>query len=512
MKTTKSKTNCPRCPSHDAYTEWEDGHGKCFSCGYAKPANKKEDVLDNTDVTFQYLPWRGISEATFRVYQVGTAVRPDGSPRSVGFIYPNGAKKTRLIEAKEFYMSGSASEAQIFGANFFPSGSQRQIIITEGELDALSVYDMLGSQYPAVSVRSSSSAAKDCAAFHQYLDGFKRIYLCFDNDEPGQKAAAAVAALFDFNKVYVVKMEKHKDANEYLQAKHQDAFRSEFYAARRYLPTGVVSSLAEFSKLLDEAENKPSVAWPFPKLQEMTYGIRTGEVVLVTAQEGVGKTEFIRTVEHHLLKTTDAAIATIHLEETPAEQLKRMAGLELGVEAHLPDSNVSKEEILKALGEVGGNDRLHLYTHAGTDDPNVLLASIRHLVAGAGCKYVFLDHITMMVTGMETDDERRVLDYLSTRLRNMVVDLDFCLFLVSHINDNGQTRGSRNIGKIANIRIDLNRDIIADLEEDRMKTFVTVSKNRFGRKAGPGGILRYDEATARLKPYNPNDVPPVPVE
>jgi twinkle protein len=127
---------------------------------------------------------------------------------------------------------------------------------------------------------------------------------------------------------------------------------------------------------------------------------------------------------------------------------------------------------------------------------------VRFLAAVCGCKYIFLDHITMIVTGFESDDERRKLDYVSTKLATMVHDLDFTLFCISHVNDDGQTRGSRNIGKVANLRIDLSRNLTADLEEDRNKTFLTVSKNRYCGKTGPAGVLAFDPDEFLLKESN----------
>lgn len=436
-----------------------------------------------------------------RFFNVQTRVLSDGKPHSILLPYPGGGIKNREIDQKVFWSSGTMSAPGLFGQDKFPASSAKAVTITEGELDALSVFQMLGSAYPAVSVRGSSSARKDCSQAFDYLNSFERIYLAFDNDPPGRKAAQEVASLFDFNKVFEVKLDLYKDANEYLTNGKAKEFKNVWWNAKRYLPTGIVSSLSEFSRLIQEDKDKPSVSYPFAGLEEKTLGIRTGEFVLITAPEGIGKTEFIRKIEHHLLRNTDAAIACIHLEETQSRQLRGLAGIELRAPAHLLTGQVSVDEINAALARlVGGrDDRLHIYSHFGSDDPDVLLDTIRFLVAVAGCKYVFLDHITMVVTGLGDDDERKLLDYLSTKLATMCHDLDFTLFCISHVNDDGKTRGSRNISKVANLRIDLSRDLVAELEEDRNKTFVTVSKNRYAGKTGPAGVLAFDADEFMLK-------------
>jgi twinkle protein len=449
----------------------------------------------------EYVPWRGVTADTMRFYRCGTKVAPDGKPLTIGYEYPGGGIKVRDLNEKKFWSTGSMSAPGLFGQDRFPAASAKSITITEGELDALSVFQMLGSQYPAVSVRSSSSARKDCQQAFDYLNSFEKIYLALDNDEQGRKASQQVASLFDFNKVFEVKLDLYKDANEYLTKDKAREFKSVWWNSKRYLPEGIVSSLSEFRHILEADGDKPSIPGPFPVLDALTMGIRTGEFILVTAPEGIGKTEFIRRFEHHLLQTTSVPIGCIHLEETKARQLKGLAGIELGCPAHLPTGGVSPDEINNALVKLtsGRDDRLHIYSHFGSDDPDVLLETIRFLVAVCGCKYVFLDHLTMVVTGLESDDERKLLDYLSTKLATMCHDLDFTLFCVSHVNDDGKTRGSRNISKVANLRIDLSRDLVAELEEDRNKTFVTVTKNRYAGKTGPAGVLAFDVDEFMLK-------------
>lgn len=231
----------------------------------------------------------------------------------------------------------------------------------------------------------------------------------------------------------------------------------------------------------------------------MTYGIRTGESVLITAQEGVGKTEIMHDIEFKLLTETDDAIGAIYLEEPKRRHLQALAGRHLKRPVHLPDCGVSADETFSAVQEVvRDDDRLHLYSHFGSDDPEVILDTIRFLVSARNCRYILLDHITMVVSGLGGKDERTALDFLSTRLEMMVKELDFALILVSHVNDDGLTRGSRNISKIADIRIDLKRDITSSDPVIRRSTHLTVSKNRFCGRTGPAGVLLFDPMTYTL--------------
>jgi twinkle protein len=481
---------CPVCPSSDAYSIYEDGHGHCFSCGYHHVPNRPEEV--EGQYTFEFLPLRGITKEIFRFYNVKSKVDRTGRPTAIGFPYSEDSTKVRLLDRKEFFWQGSHANG-LFGVSKFASGSHSYVVLTEGELDALSLYQVL--RIPVVSVQSASSASRDCVANYEWLSGFDRIYLAFDNDAAGRQATREVSRLFDYNKVYVLRFTNRKDANDYLQVGEDDALRNIFANARRYVPETIVSTLSEFKEILREVPSR-GIEYPFRTLNSLTYGIRPGETVLLTAQEGVGKTEIMHAIEHKLLKETDDAIGSIYLEEPKQRHLQALAGLELRLPVHLPDCNCTQSEVIAALeGLVGKDERLHVYSHFGSDDPMVLLDTIRFLVSARKCRFILLDHITMAVSGLAGEDERRSLDQLSTRLEMMVKELDYALIIVSHVNDLGQTRGSRYISKIADIRIDATRDVTNPDGELRNTTFLTVSKNRFSGKTGPAGRIIFDPTT-----------------
>ena len=412
------------------------------------------------------------------------------------FTRPNGQKLHRSSTEKKFWFTGKGAEGlSLFGSDKFPLGG-RSITITEGYFDTLAHYEMMGN-YPVVGVQSSASAKSECAEAWEYLNSFERIYLAFDSDIPGKKAAEEVSSLFDFNKVYLVKLRPDiKDSNAYLEKGLAKEYTKTWWNSQRYLPEGILSSFAAFDDVFDKDIAKESIPYPWDSLNNMTYGIRTGEVVLITAQEGLGKTEIVRAIEYQILKHTETNVGIIHLEENKARTLKGIVGYELKQPVHLPDRSVSKEEMKETLRKVlGRDDRVHLYSHFGSEDPEVLLNTVRFMAGACQCKYIFLDHITLAVTGLQGEDERKALDFLSTKLAMMTEELDFTLFLVSHVNDNGQTRGSRNIGKIANMRIDLHRDLTAEDPLERNTTKLIVSKNRFSGTTGPSTDLVFDTQT-----------------
>ena len=491
----ESKLPCPHeieCGSSDGYHTYSDGHGYCFSCETYFPSSGS-----NIDTTYEYLPWRGVSSNTFTFYDVKTKIDKEGKPISIGYKYPNGSFKVRLLGKKEFYSVGEISKAGLFGRNKFSAGGHKYVCITEGELDACSLYQALGN-VPVVSVQSASNARRDCSLDFAFLASFERIYLAFDNDPKGKQAERSVASLFDHAKVWIVKLTKYKDANEYLEAGEIDELKNLFWNAKRYLPENLVSSLQDFSDILKTPPQR-GISYPFSSLTKMTYGIRKGESVLLTAPEGVGKTEVMNHIEAHLLKelSDDEGVGAIYLEQPNDRHLQALGGKILQKPTHLPENGgVSTLEVIEAVQNlVRSDNRLFIYTPFGSDDPDNILSTIRFLVSGYQCCYVMLDHINMVVASQAIEHERRQLEYLCTRLEMMVKELHFALIMVSHVNDEGQTRTSRWTSKIADVRIDLKRDVLNTDPIVRNTIEFVISKNRYSGLTGSAGKYLFDPYT-----------------
>jgi twinkle protein len=510
-KLVQAKLPCPSCSSSDAYHLYDDGHGYCFSC---RKYFGSDRIESDEAFTFEFLPWRSVPRESFEFYDCKTKIAPNGEPLAIGFKYPDATVKVRYLDRKEFLwdISKGHPKAGLFGMDLFSPGASKYVTITEGELDAISLNYALSqgknmASSPVVSVRSASSAAADCSSVRQWLNSYERIYLCFDSDTAGREAEAAVARLFDYNKVFQVKLTRFKDPNEFLQHGESSELRNIWWRAKKYLPTTIISSFDDFRAALTKP-TPPSAPFPWPTLQEWTGGIRRGESYLITALEGVGKTEIMHAIEHKLLKETDDNVGAIFLEEPQKRHFQAIAGLELGKPVHLPDQNIPDSEIADTLEEVVRVDgRLHVYTHYGSDDPDVLLDTIRFIVSTCNVPYVLLDHISMAVSGLGGESERTALDYIITRLEMMVVELNFALIFVSHVNDLGQTRGSRMISKVANTRIDLFRDAMADDELKKNTLDINISKNRFGGKTGKCCQLRFNPNTWSFSEIGNESVP-----
>lgn len=499
-KVLKQHIPCPCGKSSDAYTIYVDG-GHCYSCGKNfKNEMEMLETAEETPITLQRVPYRGHTLEALEKYQALCEVSTEtGDIVGALYQYPSGAEKRRDIKNKRFTWKNYKGPG-LFGKDRFPAGSARAITITEGEEDTYSAYAMLGHKYPVVSVQSSSQAAKDCAADKEYLDTFEKIYLDFDNDEPGRRAVLAVSAMFPFDKVYVVKKDLYKDANEYEVNNAHQAYRNAWYSSKRHNPENIVSSWGDVGKILAHPKKKAICDFPFKGLQEATFGIRTGETYLFKALEGIGKTEVLGAIEYHVVKNTDFPIGVIHLEEDLQRTTMRFIGYEVEQPVHLEGfTDYGVEEMLEIYKRVTKEDNRVNYFQQGKNDADVeaFLNAIRFLVVSAGCKIVFFDHISRVATTFSLDTTG--LDNFATALSSLAMELDFALIMVSHVNDDGLTRGSRNISKEAWTVINLSRDKLSPDPNVRNTLNFTVEKNRHASITGPAGFAVFDSSTFKLE-------------
>lgn len=504
------KEPCPECiregrdTAGDNLAVYDDGHKYCYG-GHGLIHGSKEDFILEELFTYEYLPLRGLSKETLKFYDVKTKIDGEGKPISVGFRYPNGSYKVRLLDKKDFYTTGEISKAGLFGRDRFSAGESKTITITEGEFDALALYQTLG--YPVVSVQSSSSAVRDCSHDRAFLNAFEKVYIAFDGDEHGRRACAEVAKLFDPDKVYAVRFTKHKDANAYLSAGERDELRRIWWNSKHYLPDKVLSELSQFEAILKQPK-KIGIPYPFKTLNDMTAGIRTGETVLITAQEKVGKTELLHFIEHSILKGTDDNVAAFFLEEPPQRHLQALAGIELGVPIHLPDVDRPDDEVASALkAVVKKDDRLHIYSHFGGVDGESFLDTLRFLATARKCRYILFDHISMAIIGASgvKASEREQIDYLATKLETLVKELDIALLMISHVNDFGQTRGSRWLTKVCDIQINATRDTMSHDLEERKTIRLSVPLSRYPGITGEAGSIVFDRDNYRFHEREEND-------
>lgn len=523
--------SCPCGKSSDAFAVYANGSTHCFSCN-SSYFKKSQMIEENTktikgetiEEPTQSVPttplnlkqvnvsYRSHSAQLLHKYNVRTFKKDDTTDLfCVDYAWPNGVIQRRAFPKRIFYVGDVKPTADLFLSDVFGPGSAKTCTITEGCEDALSVIEMFGDKYPAYSVRSASTAVADCKAKYDLLMSFDKIVLCFDDDEPGRTAADRVAQIFPFGKVAIVNKKKHKDANAYHMAGDVDEYRRIWWNAKPYVPENIVSTFFQFEEILREPTPPALFAYPWPDMQKMTRGIRTKELTLIKGLEGIGKTEVIGRLEIEALRTTDYNIGVIHLEEPIKRTLQRIATYQLLTPVHLSDE-FTPDAVVSAVKELAQKDnRIYFYKTFGANSIDGVLNQIRWLVAACNCRAIFLDHITRIVTGMQGNDDTKDLDYVSTKLAQIADELDCAIIAISHVNDDGKTRGSRNITKESATVIHIERDLLSADPVARNTTCFILEKNRWASATGPAGSVFFDDLTFTLVNEPPEiHAPPEP--
>jgi twinkle protein len=564
MSTSKWKEvrqPCPigdPCASSDGYNIDHEGNGWCFSCSRGTFNESSSSNTVSVEVTqaqadliiggvHKAIPERSLSKETCEFFDVKTEENRWIFPyhNSEGNLV---AQKTLLKQLNEkgkkiFPWKGIADKAVLFGQHKFSGG--HTITITEGEFDALAFRDLSGD-YPVVSVSKGAAKAADEIKHHlDYFKNFGTVYVCFDNDEYGKKAAIEVAELFPIGKVKIVSLRHFKDANEYLVAGKKKEFMNCWWNAIEYTPAGIEAATAGgFESLFDDIDELELFPYPYDKLNESTFGIRKGEMVTVVAGSGVGKSAFVGEVAYKLLMDNDRKCGMLMLEESPKKTKLRFMSLFLNKPLHLtllgrvagkfdflkkvldklfknsddwewtPEI---KEELKGAWENVierktkEGENQLWLFKHFGSNNIDTIVSRIDAMVTGLGCEFIVLDHISIVVSEQQNGDERKALDELATKLRTLVERRNFALLIVSHLRrpggkpheEGGETslsdiRGTAGIGQLSDVVIGLERNGQHENEQLRNITAFRVLKNRFAGFTGLAGHGEYDIETGRL--------------
>lgn len=520
-------TSCD-CGSSDGLAVYEGGTGHCFSC------EKNYRGLDET-VVEEKSEFEDETIKKSNVFAFTSAVRGIPADIYTQYSYFKDAKGVHVIQHydetgaivaekrrfadKTFAWSGSAKQAVPFGMNLWRSGGKK-LYITEGEIDCLSVAAAIKGKYPVISINNGAqSAKKDLSKYLDFLNSYDEIVLWFDADKAGRKAVADVAGLFTPGKVKTIDSAPYKDANDILKAKGVAGVTKYYYEARDFTPAGIVNANDEgFDGFMADDKADEVFATPYTNVE-----IAKGSITTFVSGSGMGKSTIVREIGHHLLTTLGKTVGHVALEESNAVSRRAYIGIELNkqlvkkrVWAEYKAETGNQKALKEAYDKVIGNNGLYLYNHFGSLDSDSLINKLRFLAVGADCDVIILDHISIVVSGLDDmgDNERRVIDVLMTKLRSLVEETGVAMVLVSHLRrpsgdkgheDGVQTslshlRGSASIGQLSDSVIGLEGN--QQDEAHKNERIIRRLKDREGGETGIMGMAHYVAEEGRLLPMD----------
>ena len=173
----------------------------------------------------------------------------------------------------------------------------------------------------------------------------------------------------------------------------------------------------------------------------------------------------------------------------------------------------SPEQLKEWQDKTINTNRIFAFDHFGSMDNDEILSRVEHLASAKDCKWIIIDHLSILVSGQEVDDERKSIDILMTKLRKLVEQTKVGMLLVSHLRrpsgdrdfNNGREvslghlRGSASIAQLSDSVIALERDQQADDPSLANVVKVRILKNRYCGTLGIACHLFYNKETGRIK-------------
>lgn len=530
-----SKGQCPKCGADGALVTYGDGHVHCFNPACAhhtragsvsavdQPALKPviNKLVAGDPITRAE---RGILPETFRRFgytqgHYGKAA----SPVHIWTIFDQSGKaafqKLRFLGNKDFVSlrvgdtPDGPNECQLWGRHVWGDQHDKRVVITEGEIDAMSVAQAADFKYPVVSVNGgAASAAKTLKANYRWLDRFSEIILWLDSDDAGQQALAECAPLFASGKVKVAKVEGYKDANEVLVAKEKSKIELAIYGATLWAPAGIVNA-ADAAGLLMADEAVPMWSFPYAELQAVTKGCRRGEIYFHVAGTGSGKSSVLNEYIDHWMfgeghTEARAKIGIMAFETLLRETQLGILSVHTSKRLHLDP--IPKDAMARLHAEVFGDRRVELFDPETAEwgfEP--LIGYMRFLVRACDCNILIVDPLSFVAAQLSEADERRALDRVTVILAKLSKELNCAIHIAHHLTrpegtaheEGGQIslkhiRGSGGIAMFANGCLAYERNQQAE-GDAKLVTLVRSLKWRWTGYTGVACHTIYNEENGR---------------
>ncbi|SKA17597.1 twinkle protein [Enhydrobacter aerosaccus] len=520
-----AKLDCPDCGGKRSLGVYSDGHTYCFKCG---TVTKDSEIAQNVPPdhrtepqaaipleNIEYVPLtkRKLSAETTRKWKYGV----NGAAQVANYFADDGVtlidQKVRLPDKTMFWKVGG-QEVGLYGKWLWPKGGKR-VIVTEGEIDALTVSQLQDNKWPVVSLpHGAQTAVKAIKKDMDWLLSFETVVLAFDMDEPGQAAAKKCAEVLPLGKVRIAKLPA-KDANEAWTTGKVEALSSSLWNAEAFKLDGIVAAADIAATIMDEP--KMGTPWKWDSLTKLTYGRRPGEIIGFGGGTGGGKTDFFSEQIEFDVCTLKVPTGILFLEQPPEVSIRRIMGKHLSKMLHIP-GKASKEDLATA-SRLAKDLPLYFFDHFGQMDWETIKARIIYMVKSLGCKHIYLDHLTAL--SADAEDENKELGRIMAQIAGLAQEMGFIFHYISHLatpegkphEEGGRIsfrhfRGSRAIQFWSHTGFGLERNQQAEDQDTKLTTTLRCLKCReYGLATGEVLFFKYDPETGR---QNETDKAPAP--
>lgn len=484
-----------------------------------KPEYKKPTQTGSSQMSQKALAWfagRGISERTLREMKVteGQEWMPqkNGKANTVQFNY---YKDGVLVNTK--FRTGDKCFKLCSGAELLPYNidaikGTKECIITEGEMDALSFWEI--GRHDVVSVPNGANANLSYLDdyIETYFDDKETIYIASDTDTKGTMLRDELMRRFGAERCRVLEYgEGCKDANEHLQKYGKQSLLECLQNAPETKLEGIFT-VSDFEQSLDaifEHGLQQGVTIGHPNFDKLC-SFETKRLCIVTGIPASGKSEFIDEIAERLNIRYGWRFAYFSPENAPLEYHASKL-IEKFTGKHFSKQYLGWGEYKHVKNHIENN----FFFISPKEDFKLetILDRAKFLVRRKGIKALVIDPYNRLESEQGNRSETLYISQTLDKLTNFAQRNDILIILMAHPtklpkNKDGvievptlyDISGSANFFNKADFGIVVHRDRINNTTE------VHVQKVKFKHLGECGtAIFKYNLNNGRYVPYNGNN-------
>lgn len=503
--------------------------------GIPNIAKLHKDLLEDEETLDYLVGDRGFSYDVIVKQQLGVESK-DGIKWLVFPYIQNGhvtfVKYRALPPAAKKFRALAGREASLYNGEVIKN-AMPELLFVEGESDALSCLSN-GISYvvgiPGANVKKATWIERVVNAAP------KKIYLLYDNDKVGQKAAKEMANRIGIELCLNICLppfktaddKDGKDINEWFRAGNTD-FEALKLQARPFDVDGVTNVNDALDEMIYELEERgtlePTLRTPWRSFDAKLGGAEYGDLVGVIAEGKVGKTTFcLNWLDYYVSQNISCMMYCL---EMPSKRLARKWCSYITQTDDTPGrSQLTKETILLAKKRALDREADLLLAYTSGANKELVFDTIRQAVRLYGIKVLCFDNLQLLCRSL--DHSVQEISNLTKQFKDLAMELGILILLVIQPNRvrEGEIVSARNangssaIEKDVDSMIALHRKRIGAIKDadffgymDTESTFepqllVNVDLNRYG----PGGrtTLLLEGGTSTVREFNSDELDALP--
>lgn len=411
MKGVVSKSACPECrkkgndTTGDNLVNYADGGSYCFACGYTiksvTDGGKGVTPTPSMPLNLMEVPHlKGgiITNQTLTKYEVFQLEKNNKPTYVVVYPYYNFEGELCGVKYRDFRAEMKDGRKHIWwhGAPYAFFGTRQRnslsdvLIICEGESDAMLMSQVMVHE-TCVGISGAKSTEKVLRKAASWVRSFKRIYVCFDNDNEGKAAlAVAMELLPKWRTFAMVLPQSRKDVCECTAAEIKRAFSDATNLTSTDIITGT-TLVDDFYKWKSQMGSSLGISTGYEGIDRMLGGggVQLGEFMLLVAHTGRGKSTLGCCIAYNMI-CSGVKCMWVGTEMLPNQMLIKFIERHTGnpYRDEYGQLNISSKHEKDALDFISAN--MTFYNNLLGEAEKVLEACVNAIMTN-GVQVIFID-------------------------------------------------------------------------------------------------------------------------